>query len=120
MEDVTTVESLANNQEGTWRPQLFHIWLFCSLILIVALLSLPRIQFGKHHHVEFNLGLVPIGIAIFFTMVVGALVRKKTLYFSITIFMALKKHNFLAKYLIRLKVNCSCAKYKVCFCSLCL
>ena len=89
MEDVTTVESLANNQEGTWRPQLFHIWLFCSLILIVALLSLPRIQFGKHHHVEFNLGLVPIGIAVFFTKVVDdALVRKKTLYFSITICMA--------------------------------
>jgi len=84
MEDVTTTESQAEAEiEAAWRPRVFHIWLFCSLILIVVLLSLPRIQSGKNHHVEFNLGLVPISIAVF-TMVVDALVRRKTSYFAVT------------------------------------
>ncbi|XP_065909833.1 uncharacterized protein [Dysidea avara] len=86
MEDVTTAGLEADNQtekEAAWRPRVFHIWLVFSLILIVVLLSLPRIKSGKNHHVEFNLGLVPIGVAVF-TMVVDALVRRKTSYFAIT------------------------------------
>jgi len=86
MEDLTTAGSQIDNQaeiEAAWRPPVFHIWLLFSLILIVVLLSLPRINSGKNHHIEFNLGLVPIGVAVF-TMVVDALVRRKTSYFAVT------------------------------------
>ena len=65
------------NNEIWWRPKVFHIWLFCSLLLIIILLSIPPSV------LEFNLGLVPVGIATF-TMVVDALTRRKSSFFAIS------------------------------------
>ena len=64
-------------QEARWRPRVFHIWLFCSLLLIVILLSIPPSV------LKFNLGLVPVGVATF-TMVIDALTRRKSSFFAIT------------------------------------
>ena len=69
---IATIE-----QEAWWRPRLFHIWLFCSLLLIIILLSIPP------NVLQFNLGLVPVGVATF-TMVIDALTRRKSSFFAIT------------------------------------
>lgn len=73
----TTQEQPAMEEEAWWRPRVFHIWLFCALLLIIILLCIPQSV------VKFNLGLVPVGVATF-TMVVDALTRRKSSFFAIT------------------------------------
>ena len=75
--EETTPEEPAVEDEAWWRPRVFHVWLLCALLLIIILLSIPSSV------VEFNLGLVPIGVATF-TMVIDAFTRKKSSYFAIT------------------------------------
>ena len=76
----TTTEKIEQpvlEQEAWWRARVFHIWLICSLLLIIILLSIPQnVQ-------EFNLGLVPVGVATL-TMVIDALTRRKSSFFAIT------------------------------------
>ena len=75
--EETTPEEPAVEDEAWWRPRVFHIWLLCALLLIIILLSIPSSV------VEFNLGLVPVGVATF-TMAIDALTRRKSSYFAIT------------------------------------
>lgn len=76
-DEEVILEQPVMEQEAQWRPRVFHIWLFCSLLLIIILLSIPPSV------LEFNLGLVPVGVATF-TMVVDALIRRKSSFLAIT------------------------------------
>ena len=75
--EETTPQEPAVEDEAWWRPRVFHIWLLCALLLIIILLSIPS------NVLEFNLGLVPVGVATF-TMAIDALTRRKSSYFAIT------------------------------------
>ena len=75
--NATTPGQSTIEQEAWWRPRVFHIWLLCSLLLIIILLSIPPSV------LKFNLGLVPVGVATF-TMVIDALTRRKSSFFAIT------------------------------------
>ncbi len=56
-----------------WKKRVFCVWLIVATIVLVVLLAIPP---PPTVSVEFNLGLVPVGISVF-TMVVDTLLNRK-------------------------------------------
>ena len=56
-----------------WKKRIFCVWLIVATIVLVVLLAIPP---PPTVSVEFNLGLVPIGLSVF-TMVVDTLLNRK-------------------------------------------
>lgn len=56
-----------------WKKRVFCVWLIVATIVLVVLLAIPP---PPAVSVEFNLGLVPIGLSVF-TMVVDTLLNRK-------------------------------------------
>ena len=56
-----------------WKKRAFCVWLIAATIVLVVLLAIPP---PPTVSVEFNLGLVPVGLAVF-TMVVDTLLNQK-------------------------------------------
>lgn len=78
--DSTTLQSeLSPQQNGenevqsTWKKRVFCTWLILATLVLVALLAIPP---PPSVAAEFNLGLVPVGIAVF-TMVVDTVINRR-------------------------------------------
>ena len=56
-----------------WKKRVFCVWLIAATIVLVVLLAIPP---PPTISVEFNLGLVPVGLTVF-TMVVDTLLNRK-------------------------------------------
>lgn len=72
-EDIVRVKSL---KERTLREKIFFGWLLFVTFLVVALLALPP---PPTLPIQFNLGLVPVGAAVF-TMLVDTILNKTYAY----------------------------------------
>lgn len=72
-EDIVKVKSL---KERTWRERAFLVWLLFITFTVVVLLAIPP---PPTVPVQFNLGLVPVGAAVF-TMLVDTILMKTYAY----------------------------------------
>ena len=67
-EDVVQTKSI---RERSLREKIFLVWLGLATLLLIALLAVPPLE-----HVQFSLGLLPVGIAVL-TMLVDTIVNRR-------------------------------------------
>ena len=78
-EEEEVVVETADIRNRSWRSKVFIAWLLIITVVMVILLAIPE----KQTNLEFNLGLVPLGISIL-TMLVDTIINKKYAYDAMT------------------------------------